>query len=160
MVLQISTGISRLRHTRKPYKRSVAGSLASTAITVGSNSKKSRNRPKNDIIKRNIQLAGTGDYLTPDERLRVEQILATIDEIENEEANTKSTNHQLVKIDSDAARLSRIDNLLEEKYSFSNKLEATNDLRLSYVTFHIIWYILYVTYDMFSLQMVTQYSVW
>ena len=138
----------------------MAGSLASTAITVGSNSKKSRNRPKNDIIKRNIQLAGTGDYLTPDERLRVEQILATIDEIENEEANTKSTNHQLVKIDSDAARLSRIDNLLEEKYSFSNKLEATNDLRLSYVTFHIIWYILYVTYDMFSLQMVTQYSVW
>ena len=160
MVLQISTGISRLRHTGKPYKRSVAGSLASTAITVGSSSKKSRNRPKNDIIKRNIQLAGTGDYLTPDERLRVEQILATIDEIENEEANTKSTNHQLVKIDSDAARLSRIDNLLEEKYSFSNKLEATNDLRLSYVTFHIIWYILYVTYDMFSLQMVTQYSVW
>ena len=117
----------------------MAGSLASTAITVGSNSKKSRNRPKNDIIKRNIQLAGTGDYLTPDERLRVEQILATIDEIENEEANTKSIGNQLVKIDPDAARLSRIDNLLEEKYSFSNKLEATNDLRLSYVTFHIIW---------------------
>lgn len=110
--------------------RSIADSLASTAITVGS--KKSRNRPKNDIIKRNIQLAGTGDYLTPDERLRVEQILATIDEIESEESKSKNIggDNQLIKMDPDAARLSRIDNLLAEKYSFSNKIEATNELSL------------------------------
>ena len=111
------------------FLRSIADSLASTAITVGS--KKSRNRPKNDIIKRNIQLAGTGDYLTPDERLRVEQILATIDEIESEESKSKNIgdDNQLIKMDPDAARLSRIDNLLEEKYSFSNKIGATNELR-------------------------------
>jgi len=111
--------------------RSIADSLASTAITVGS--KKSRSRPKNDIIKRNIQLAGTGDYLTPDERLRVEQILATIDEIESEESKSgseKPGGNQLMKLDPDAARLSRIDNLLEEKYSFSNTIEATNELSL------------------------------
>ena len=83
----------------------------STAITVGS--KKSRSRPKNDIIKRNIQLAGTGDYLTPDERLPVEQILATIDEIESEESKSgseKPGGNQLMKLDPEAARLSRIDN--------------------------------------------------
>jgi len=79
-------------------------------------------------------LAGTGDYLTPDERLRVEQILATIDEIESEESKSKNgsekpVGNQLMKLDPDAARLSRIDNLLEEKYSFSNKIEATNELR-------------------------------
>jgi len=117
--------------------RSIADSLASTAITVGSSTKKTRNRPKNDIIKRNIQLAGTGDYLTPDERLRVEQILATIDEIESEESKSnnkgntqKSSDNQLTVMDPDAARLSRIDYLLEEKYSFSNKIEATNELSL------------------------------
>ena len=77
-------------------------------------------------------MAGTGDYLTPDERLRVEQILATIDEIESEESkskNEKPGGNQLMKLDPDAARLSRIDNLLEEKYSFSNTIEATNELR-------------------------------
>ena len=121
---------------RQPLSRSIADSLASTAINVGSNSKKNRNRPKNDIIKRNIQLAGTGDYLTPDERLRVEQILATIDEIESEEKNT-TADYQLMKMDPDAARLSRIDNLLEEKYSFSDKLGATNELRLIISTFMV-----------------------
>lgn len=77
-------------------------------------------------------MAGTGDYLTPDERLRVEQILATIDEIESEESKSgseKPGGNQLMKLDPDAARLSRIDNLLEEKYSFSNTIEATNELR-------------------------------
>ena len=74
--------------------------------------------------------------MTPDERLRVEQILATIDEIESEESKSnkkgntqKSSDNQLTVMDPDAARLSRIDNLLEEKYSFSNKIEATNELR-------------------------------
>lgn len=72
--------------------------------------------------------------MTPDERLRVEQILATIDEIESEESKSKNgyekpVGNQLMKLDPDAARLSRIDNLLEEKYSFSNKIEATNELR-------------------------------
>lgn len=72
--------------------------------------------------------------MTPDERLRVEQILATIDEIESEESKLKNgyekpVGNQLMKLDPDAARLSRIDNLLEEKYSFSNKIEATNELR-------------------------------
>ena len=74
--------------------------------------------------------------MTPDERLRVEQILATIDEIESEESKSnkkgntqKSSDNQLTIMDPDAARLSRIDNLLEEKYSFSNKIEATNELR-------------------------------
>ena len=37
-----------------------------------------RQKPKNDIIKRNIQLAGTGDVLTPEERKRVEFILGKI----------------------------------------------------------------------------------
>lgn len=77
-------------------------------------------------------MAGTGDYLTPDERLRVEQILATIDEIESEESKSgseKPGGNQLMKLDPDAARLSRIDNLLEEKYSFSNTIEASNELR-------------------------------
>lgn len=70
--------------------------------------------------------------MTPDERLRVEQILATIDEIESEESKSgseKPGGNQLMKLDPDAARLSRIDNLLEEKYSFSNTIEATNELR-------------------------------
>ena len=74
--------------------------------------------------------------MTPDERLRVEQILATIDEIESEESKSnkkgntqKFSDNQLTVMDPDAARLSRIDYLLEEKYSFSNKIEATNELR-------------------------------
>ena len=118
-------------------KRSIPDSLASTAITVGSGKKSSQRRPKNDIIKRNIQLAGTGDYLTPDERIRVEQILATIDEIDqsaNQNSGENSTS--LAKIpddDSDSSanknRLRKIDNLLEEKYSFSNKLEFSDELR-------------------------------
>ena len=69
--------------------------------------------------------------MTPDERLRVEQILATIDEIESEESKSKNIgdDNQLIKMDPDAARLSRIDNLLEEKYNLhtdeANKFETT-----------------------------------
>ena len=83
--------------------------------------------------------------MTPDERLRVEQILATIDEIESEESKSKNIggDNQLIRMDPDAARLSRIDNLLEEKYSFSNKIEATNELRLEISVCTGAWRTLY-----------------
>ena len=50
-------------------------------------SKKKKSKPKNDIIQRNIRLAGgEGDILTPEERKRVEFIMETIDELEGTQA--------------------------------------------------------------------------
>lgn len=50
-------------------------------------SKKKKSKPKNDIIQRNIRLAGgEGDILTPEERKRIEFIMETIDELEGTQA--------------------------------------------------------------------------
>ena len=50
-------------------------------------SKKKKSKPKNDIIQRNIRLAGgEGDILTPEERKRIEFIMETIDDFEDTQA--------------------------------------------------------------------------
>jgi hypothetical protein len=74
------------------------------ALGDSTNSKKEKS-----IIKRNIELAATGDVLTAEERKRINSILETIDELEEEKNEFRR--HQ--------NRLNQIDNQLESDYPTS-----------------------------------------
>jgi len=75
-------------------------------------SKKKKSKPKNDIIQRNIRLAGgEGDILTPEERKRIEFIMETIDELEGTQALVEKEESSVDE------RLSKIDRLLESRFS-------------------------------------------
>lgn len=77
----------------KNNKRAVSPKLeTSEEHVIGDQKSKS-------IIKRNIELAATGDVLTAEERKRINEILETIDELEEEKNEFKRHNKRINEID-------------------------------------------------------------
>lgn len=84
--------------------------------STATSSARRKNKPKRDIIERNIRLAGgEGDILTTEERQRVEFILTTLDELDAEKDEKRNE------------RLDKIDRVLESRFAPSNATDLDYD---------------------------------